>query len=556
MLAVLPSTITDTIPNATPTTTVLQMIANQLGLSTYWVQEQLVMARRVARVRRYYDGDHDVKLTSQMRKTLQVKDEDDGMAINLMASVVDTKSDRCVVQSIEGVEDKQADTTEQPGEKAAPQIAAPKKPVTNAVTTWAQEVSDNNDFDIVQGEQHEQTIRDGNGYLMVEWDNDKKQSVFTIEPAWDGQSGMLMVYKSRNIDKPYAAIKIWQIDDVAPSGTATATGVGTLSITTRMNVYYEDRVEKFIAKGFATAFEPFTDKGEKSNVLKWDMVDGKPIGIPVVHFRNAGRNNYGVSELRNAIPIQNALNRFHYSSVMAAELTAFAIYLELGLNRDTDAVTPGMTIQIPGPIPNDQQVDFKKIPGSDIKPILEMIDSERRLIAEVTRTPSPDLASGSGSNKSGEFLKQLEVGLIGKVRRFTTRAGASWELAFVLAWKIQQAYGTLKPPAYKRFLCRWQSPEIRNDAEIITNAVAAAPFMGKRQTLRNMAEPYELDEQKIEDIMQEDQAAAGNRLAALVGNMPSFSNFNAPTQQTLPGMALPAVAAKPNGLPMNGGLAK
>lgn len=509
------SSLTNTTVNASSPTTILARLAKFIPLSQLWIEEQEVMGRRVARYRKYYDGDHDAKLTKEMKELLRVTDSDDGFAINFCPMVVDTMTDRCIVQSIEGVEpDAAAMVTEQ---SATPE-AKPKGP--SKATTWAQEVSELNHFDVIQGDLHQSAIRDGNSYLLSEWDNDKKQVCMYVEPAWDGQTGVLMVYRSHNVSTPYAAIKIWQIED------ATAQDNLSIQVITRVNIYYADRVEKFIARDMSD-FEPYTAEGAYSQ--KWDMVDGAPIGIPVVHFRNGGRENYGISELRNAIAPQNALNRFNYSAVMAAELTAFPVYVQLGFSRPEDTVAPGMVIKVEGPLERDQVVDFKKLEGSTMEPLLAMIDSQRRLLSEITGTPTLE---GMGSdNSSGESLKQREIRLIGKVRRFTTRAGGSWEMVFDLAHKIQRAYGTVQPPAYKRFVCTWQSPEIRNDAEVVENAMKAEQVMGEKQTLRNVAEVFDLTEEKIEEIMEEKEDAAAKKLTALAGQLPGFNDFNdfAPT---------------------------
>lgn len=518
-------TITSTATNSTnvntlPVTVTLQGIADKYGLSTFWASEQEARGNRVARCRRYYDGDHDMTLNSFQKALLQVKDGDDGMALNLMPSVVDSKADRCIVQAIEGVEDDSPDTTEQtvsPNPNGKPQD---KKPVVNESTKWAQEVMDNNDFDVIQDKVHRPAIRDGNNYVMVSWDNVKKQVALTVEPAWDGQSGMLMVYQSRNINKPYMAIKVWQIDGKAADGKA--------AILTRINSYQEGKVDKYLVDETGQFTELPLEKGE---IRTWVLSDGTPIGIPIVPFRNDVRDNYGVSELRNAIPVQNALNRFHNSSIIAAELTAFPIYFEVNLNRDETTVMPGMVIKI-NDVPKESPATLTKIEASDMTPILDMIEASRRRIAEITRTPSPDLSGGS--QQSGEFLKQLEIGLVGKCNRFMNEAGSSWEQVFDLAWKVQQAFGTKKPPAYKRFVCRWKSPEIRNDTEVVTNAMKALPLLGEKQTMRNLSIVYpDLTEEKIEQIMQEkaDQKAQmvkelGKGIPDFGGSKPSFGGGN------------------------------
>lgn len=505
----------DTVPNAEVQTVTMQRVAFKVGLSMYAIEEQTIMGMRVLRCRRYYDGEHDIPLSSEVMKQLDIKDRDDGMALNMMPSVVDTMADRCVVQAIEGIEDT-ADSTEEGTDSgtskvidttaelvssvpAAPNV--PKTPTINAATKWAQEVQDNNDFDVIQGVVHTSTITDGNTYVLIEWDSVAKQARFYHELAWDGQTGMLMVYKSRNSNEAYCAVKIWQIDEPSQGNS--------LSITTRMNVYYTDRCEKFISRGF-DEFAPYTDddsKGGVNGVFKYEFIDGMPIGIPVVHFRNGGRNNYGVSELRNVIPVQNALNRFHYDAIVAASLTAFPIYKQFGFTRDTDSVKPGMIVKIEGEIGKDQFVDFTKLDGSDISPITNVIATEKQNIFEISRTPDPGLSSGSGSNKSGEYLKQLEVGLIGKVHKFTTRAGSSWEQVFAMAHKLQQAYGTLKPPPYKRFVCRWKDPEVRNNTDVVTNAVTMDPIWGHEETMRAVSSVYDdLTEDRIQDIIAKQSA--------------------------------------------------
>ncbi len=516
------ASLTNTNVNASTQTTLLYRLAKYIPLSQLWISEQDVIGRRVARYRKYYDGDHDFAMTKEMKEQQRIKDSDDGAAVNFCPTIVDTMADRCIVQSIEGVENEAPESVVPPtppapsGNGAPPMPDMPEaKPTTNAITKWAQDLAEENDFDIIQGDVHLNTIRDGNSYVLAEWDNDEKRVCYYVEPAWDGQTGVLMVYRSRNIAKPFAAIKVWQIDNADNQGSS-------LSVTTRCNIYYEDRVEKFIAS-IGDDFQPFNDEGP--NIQRWDMVDGKPIGLPVVHFRNGGRDNYGVSELRIALPVQNSINRISYSADMSAELTGFPIYVEMGFERDSSAVTPGMVIKIPN-APKDQIIDFKKIEGSSAAPLLAMLDAKRTMLAEITRTPSPDLSGGS--QQSGEFLKQLEVGLIGKVRRFTTRAGGSWEAVFDLAWRIQQAYGVEKPPDYKRFVCNWRSPEIRNDKEVVDNAKNVADIMGEKQTLRNVADVFDLDEAEIENILEEKRTAMGGRLSALVGNLPSFSNFTPP----------------------------
>lgn len=523
-----------------PVTPSLMWLRSLLPLSTYWVSEQDKRGRRVARYRRYYDGDHDAKLTKEMRALLRIVDPDDGFTVNMMPTVVDTMMDRCIAIGFDATEDDTAPAKQQPEDADLTTATAPedeKKPVINAPASWARDLAEQNRFDTLQGDVHTGAGRDGDCYLMASWDNIKKYVRWTYEPAWDGQSGMLMVYPSRNVTEPLAAIKLWQLEasgaalplpaDVAAtvtptltkpeSGTTDALQENTSLIMTRVNIYYKDRVEKYYALG-SGSYQKYDMPGEPWQ-QKWTMPGGdEGIGIPVVHFRNAGRDNYGVSELRNAMSPQNAMNRFNYSAVMAAELTAFSIYIANGFEAP-EAITPGMILQMSKALLNSDQKDptFTKLQATDIKPILEMIDAQRRLISEITRTPSPDLAAGSTSSGSGEYLKQLEVGLIGKVRKFTTRAGQSWEQVLDLSWRIQSAYGIEKPPAYKRFFTRWRTPEIRNDIDVVKMSVMMDPIWGHEETMRQTESVFELGEERIAEIVTQQKAEVASAQAMQQG---------------------------------------
>lgn len=503
----------------------LQSLTAVIPLSSDWIGENETRAKRVARYRRYFDGDHDAKLTTEMRKLLRIQDSDDGFALNMMPTVVQTMADRCLVQTIEATVEQDGPLPDEPTDT---QQADPSE----AATKWAQSVLMANMFDVLQNDLHEGVLLDGDGGLMVGFDNDKQQVTWTYEPAYDGISGMLFVYRSRNQREMAAAIKIWQVEE---PGDAISGDVNAYS--TRVNIYYPDRIIKYAAKNGGGKLEGYIDENGDGPEFAWTMPDGEPIGIPVVHFANGGRYHYGVSELRNAITPQNALNRFNYSAVMAAELTGFPLYLALGFAAP-QALTPGMIIEI-AELPADSKVDFKKVEASPLTPILDMINLMREMVASITRTPAPELMS-SGSNKSAEYLKQLEVGLLGKVRRFQVRAGANWEQAMDLSHRVQTAYGRQKPPTYTRAATVWQEAAIRNDTEVVTNALKMRDVVGDKQTLRFVAPTYDLSEADIEAILAEKLEQDSLRVRDVIGaNLPEFG---APEQA---GMMQDAMMAQP-----------
>lgn len=517
-------TINDTDPNIVFCVDLLRLNAI-FKASMYWVTEERQRASRVSRFRKYYDGDHDAKLTPEMKTLLRIQDPNDGFTLNLMPVVVDTKADRCIVQSIDAIVDEPKGQPE-PAEDESEDIL--EDPTRNP-SAWIQDRMMSNRFDILQGEVHQASIRDGDSYIMVSWNNDEQRVEWTYEEGFDGYTGMIAYYPSRNVPKMEAALKFWQIQ--VP---AALTG---FQYMTRCNIYYPDRIEKYQANGGAS-FEPYLEEGETTHIHKWVDRAGQPIGIPVIHFKNGGRHNYGISELRNAISPQNALNRFNYSAVMISELTAFSILVARGHVPPTD-ITPAMIYRISdSPLENNQVADLNRLPAGDLTPILNIIDKQRQLIADITRTPSNDLTGGSAH--SGEYLKQLEIGLLGKVRTFQTHAGAAWEMVGDMSWKVQAAFGIQKPPAYKRFRTVWRSAELRDDTAIVRNAVLMDPIWGHEQTLRATADVFDLDEHEIADLMEnlKAQPATGNPEAPQVSVNPSKGTAS---------VKEPAIAITPGG---------
>lgn len=476
-----------------------------IPLSASWVTDMNRRGKNVAKYRRYQTGDHDQTLSEDMRKMLRIADNADteALTLNYMDVVIQTMVDRLTLTSIDGDNEE--------------------------ASLWAQELLTENRVDSLQAELHEAAIRDGDSFLMVSWDDDSDDMddpagghvKFTFEEAWDGVTGIIPVYRSKNLSKMHAAIKIWQIDSWDDSQAATPTITGDSNkdtVLTRVNVYYCDRVERYAAVN-SGGLLPFT--GTRAEpvlpVEEWTMKGGKGIGIPVIHFRNRGRGNMGQSEIKSAVAPQNALNRFFYSGIMGAELTAFAMYIAMGFDPGND-VMPGKIIKISKDVPlaPEQKASFEKIEASDLSQIISMIELSCKKIGSITRTPAPEFY-GAADTASGEALKQHEIGLIGKVERFQIRAGNAWEDAVELAHRIQQAYGTVQPPAYKRFRSNWKSAEIRDDTKVVDNVLKVKDLVGTRQALRWLNNVFdELDEDTIAKIMKESSADKSGLLGQIM----------------------------------------
>ena len=200
-----------------------------------WLAEVEARAEKIALFRAYQDGDHRANLTPEMKALLRVSDgtltELNGNYIDL---IVQTMGDRASVSAIE------ADN--------------------NLANKWIAWVLEENYFDAMQAEVHEDTIRDGDSFIIVDWDNERQVPRLNHEPAFDGVEGVTVVYQGNDI---VAAVKVWQY--IAGEGT-----------TVRINVYLPGEIRKYQSRNGATS------NLEELGKATWTMRDGLPLGVPVV----------------------------------------------------------------------------------------------------------------------------------------------------------------------------------------------------------------------------------------------------------------------------------
>lgn len=451
---------------------------------------QEARARRVAAYRRYADGDHPANMTREMRELLRVtrnRDVSNEFNDNYMDIIVSSMADRIELRTVE------ADT--------------------DAGTQWLAAMLRYNRLAALQGDIHEAAIRDGDTFLMTSFDNDDDMPRYTHELAYDGVSGIAVFYGSPDISGMLAAVKIWNaIEEVQ----------GKAVIVHRCNVYYPDRVERWrMVNGEMTPhIEPGIDA-----VQLWTRRDGSPMGVPFVHFRNRGRQNYGMSEIRKAIPLQNVLNRVLYSFVMSSELAGFPIRAAFGFTPPA-TLTPGMWVVVEpeGMMAEDHPPVIQMLNGGDLSQFISSLGFVTQEIGRITRTPAPEFSAAD--NSSGEALKERQIGLLGKVKRFMVHAGNSWESAIEMAYDVAINFGGSPPPAANSFVARFADPELRNDEKTVQNALAVRDLVGDRQTLRFVADVFDLNEDIIEKILAEKEADSQMKFNAIVSSMPKFGDEN------------------------------
>lgn len=466
---------------------IAEILTSKGLIGSQWVATQEARGNLVRLFREYYDGQHRLKLTAEMKKMMQISDDRlDRYNDNYCEMVVDKLGDRLVLDTVENAQD--------------------------AAQKWAEDIQIANRMDALQIAVHEAVLRDGECFVMVEYQDEAKRTVLARELAWDGACGILPVYDGRG-EKLVAAAKVWVDGDI-----------------TRVNIYYQNSVEKYTAT--ENEFKLIEEPMETARL-------GKSPGVPLVAFRNRGG---GRSELINVVPLQDSLNRTVISMVMSGELEAFSLLFARGF-KPPSGITPGMVIHamIQGEDGNSivtadkdeaeayaalmEAYSLERIQGGGVAELIKQAEFLIDQIATISSTPIP--AQMGGDSASGEALKQREISLLGKARRAQVQIGNAWEDVFSLAHLVEGLYAGKMPPAAEAWYARWKTAQIRNDADIRETAKLLQEWGFEREALRVLSQSSQVQysEEDIDRLIAEKSADAGRALGAMAGSLPNFSNF-------------------------------
>lgn len=232
-------------------------------------------------------------------------------------------------------------------------------------------------------------------------------------------------------------------------------------------------------------WDEWTDFGDTT----WPVAN--PLGVvPMVALPNRPQLLYtGDSELREVIPVQNAVNKIMLDMLIASEYAAFRQRYIIGIDIPRD---PESNEVLPldrekllkaslervwmfegSPEKNAPQPQVGDFAASDLGNYVKALETLVQHIASRTRTPPHYLLGQMGSFPSGESLKSSETGLVAKVRQKMRFFGEGWEEVIRLARQIE---GTAPTQAFAAETI-WRDPESRTEAEH-TDAIM------KQQSLR------------------------------------------------------------------------
>jgi hypothetical protein len=377
--------------------------------------------------REYYDGEHEALLTERQKQFLELKPNTPEFSANYCPLVCKEVSRRLRVRGFDG-----------------PTLGGKDGPLWN---WWRKNKMDAQSKDV-----HLSSIRDGDAFLIVGWDNEKDIPSYFPNLAFDGSDGVDVHYNDET-GKIDFAVKYWIVRDYEDAGYKR-----------RANMYYADRIERYVSDDRTDDgnWHWYTEDGQ-DGILPWVDKTGKPLGVPVFHFANdrAGMR-WGVSALEPVIPLQNALNKSVIDLIAAADTTGFRIHYVTGENmldenEEEIKIHPGTFLSS-----TNENAKFGFIPGEDLRPLIEVMDAFKISIAQVTETPL-HLFQVSGQNASEGAQKQQEVGMISKAEDTATYFGNDWEDIMALSVRLHNAFSSQPPlPEDEMVETLWGDFEVRD----------------------------------------------------------------------------------------------
>lgn len=304
----------------------------------------------------------------------------------------------------------------------------------------------------------------------------------------------------------------------------------------RINLYYDGKIEKWVTRNKVKAGalpdkeDEWVPTNDGKNVIKHEY------GMPIFHFGNgAAPGQFGVSDLRDVIPLQDTLNKSVCDMLVAMEFVAYPQRYATGLQVEMDSDT-GKPIRAPFTPGVDRvwaaagDVKFGEFSSADLANFLNVQNNVRAEIARVSGTPPHELNLET-TWPTGEALRVSEGRTIKKtIKRQTSYRGV---IAAATAFGLTVSGKTSDK---KNLRPVWANPNPHNpllDAE--TALVKIQAGVSKTQALIELG----YDEKKVKEMLAEAEAAAekaAEQMAAggLTGqphDKPTAFNRNGPPGQ-------------------------
>lgn len=329
-----------------------------------------------------------------------------------------------------------------------------------------------------------QALTLGDGYVMV-WPG-IEQGDPEVEMYWSTPLTTRIFYDVENTRRKKYAAQVWEEETVE-----MVAGVMEIVKRKRANLYYADRIEKYISTVEEPSKDdewvPFSDSqtviqnedGEPEIVDEWPVLN--PYGeVPVFHLRT--RKQYGRPEHKDAYGVQNALNKLVTTQMATVDFQGFPQRYALtgkkssGGDFDNDFTEDFTDGEVSPLVDTDDKITagdgLKSGPGemwllradevgqfdaADPDAFLKPMAQYIRAMATATATPL-HYFEGQGGAPSGESRRVAETPLVKKVLDRQIMFGGTWREIFSFGCKVID----IDPGD---ITVSWVSPQSQDDLE-------------------------------------------------------------------------------------------
>ncbi|MFI9490494.1 phage portal protein [Streptomyces halstedii] len=357
---------------------------------TLAVNEILDRRSEYLTAREYYEGTaEEVYTTAAIKRSL--RQTVNRFRLNFAATPVDTVNNRLEIASVSAVSDEAGSYLDK---------------------VWA-----SNELTLEVGEIHKNALIFGDAYLIV-WPMDDVLQVYYNSPLTT-----VVLYDEENPRLKRVAAKVWE---TAVDGKDR----------TRVNLYYADRVEKYISLSERLPhtpkdadFVPFVDETTDANGV---MAHGLG-AIPVFHFRT--ERPKGKPEHLNAYGAQDAINKLVVMQMASVDFHGFPQRIALAAEGSSESADFGGDAKTglsnnPGEMAILNGIkDVKEFKAAEPSTFLEPFKAYIRSMASTTSTPL-HYFEPTGNVPSGEALRTAEAPLVKKARTRQNSFGATWREVF------------------------------------------------------------------------------------------------------------------------------
>lgn len=409
------------------------------GKLDYLRQQMVARQQEYILYREYDDGIHRTQLTERQRQYLQTK-QDIEFTANYCPMVIDAKTNRLKVNGFDCDDDTQKER----------------------IWKWWRK----NRMDARQNVVQRAAIRDGDAFVLVEWDNEAKIPRFNYEPGYAAADGVMVYYSDERRDEIEFASKHWCISRGIHAGKVR-----------RMNLYFPNRIEKYISDDDSDygKYLPYEVDADEigagylglAGISWWTDTrtkTGKPLGMPIVHFKHNDKgDSYGTSHLANVVPMQDVADKLLIDLLGAADTDAFDILAGYGTNEWANIkVGPGAVAAVSK---SPQEAKLERVSGGD--GTTKLIAAYGMSVMEIARISGTPLSyfQVSGQVSAEGTLKQQETALVSQVEKTQTDFGNSWESMMNIARRLENAFGEGGMDEDELIETVWEEAASRNDKE-------------------------------------------------------------------------------------------